>query len=122
MGDMLPNNIARYRKEAGLTQDGLAAAIGTTRNHLVKLEKGSRPLNSDWLEKIGKAVGVEPYLLIAPDNVLPSEAELAEMLAAAQRTLPAGLPYSEWPRAVASGLHMRIRTLASDRATADIAG
>lgn len=118
----MPNNIARYRKAAKLTQEGLAGEIGTTRNQLVKLENGSRPLTSDWLEKIGKALKIEPYLLIAPDHVLPSEAELAEMLAAAQQTLPAGLPYSEWPRAVASGLHMRIRTLAGDRASADIAG
>lgn len=118
-GDVLSNNIATYRKAKGLSQTELATAIGTTRNMMVKLEGGSRDLTSDWLERIGGALDVAPYLLIAPPDILPTEAELAEMLAAAQGTLPTGLPYSEWPRAVAGGLHTRLRTLASDRASAD---
>lgn len=120
--DVLPNNIAMYRKAAGLTQEALASAIGTSRSMLVKLERDERPLTGDWLEKIGDAVGIAPHLLIAPPGALPNEDELAEMIASAQQTLPAGLPYSEWPRAVASGLHMRLRTLVSDRASVDIAG
>jgi transcriptional regulator with XRE-family HTH domain len=116
MADVLPNNIALYRKAAGFTQETLAAAIGSSRNMVAKLEGDSRKLNSDWLERISRAVGVAPYLLIAPPDVLPNEDELVEMLANAQQTLPAGLPYSEWPRAVASGLHTRLLTLASDRA------
>lgn len=119
---MLANNIAVYRKRAGLSQEQLADAIGTTRNMLVKLEKGSRGLTSDWLEKIGERLEVPPYLLIAPEHLLPTEEQLAEMLSAAQQTLPAGLPYSEWPRAVAAGLHTRLRTLAGDRANAGDAG
>lgn len=116
-GDVLPNRIKHYRGARGLSQEALAQAVGTTRNMLVKLERGDRKLDVDWLEKLGGALEVEPYLLIAPDDVLPSEDELQEMLDASQRTLPAGLPYSEWPRAVAQGLHTRIRTLAADRAS-----
>lgn len=115
---MLPNNIAAYRTRAGLTQSDLAEAIGTTRNMMVKLEGGSRGLTSDWLEKLSGKLGVPAYLLIAPEHVLPTESQLAEMLNDAQQTLPAGLPYSEWPKAVASGLHMRLRTLAGDLANA----
>lgn len=115
---MLPNNIASYRKAAGMTQQALADAIGTTRNMLAKLESGSRDLTSDWLEKIGQAVGVEPYLLIAPDTLIPSESELEQLIADAQQRLPAGLPYSEWPRAVASELRTRLRLPAGDRASA----
>jgi transcriptional regulator with XRE-family HTH domain len=115
---VLRNYISQYRESAGLTQDQLAEAIGTTRSFLGKMERGQRSLTSDWLEKIGQALLCAPYLLIAPPNILPTEEELAEMLASAQQTLPAGLPYSEWPRAVAEGLHMRLRTLASDRANA----
>lgn len=118
IGDVLQNNIKRFRKERGMTQEDLAAAIGTTRNMLVKLEGGSRGLTTEWLEKIGEALDLPPYLLIAPDSILPTEAELAEMLSSAQQTLPAGLPYSEWPLAVARGLHLRLRTLAGDRASA----
>lgn len=115
---MLPNNVPHYRKLAGLTQKGLGERIGTTRDYIAKLERGDKPLTPDWLEKIGGALNIEPYLLIAPDNILPNEMELAELIAAAQQTLPAGLPYSEWPRAIASGLHMRLRMLAGDRASA----
>lgn len=115
---MLPNNIATYRKRAGLSQEQLAPLIGTTRNMLVKLEGGKRGLTSDWLERIGEALSVPPYLLIAPEHLLPTEEQLAEMLSAAQSTLPAGLPYSEWPRAVAAGLHMRLRTLVGDLSSA----
>lgn len=82
---------------------------------MAKLEGASRDLTSDWLEKISGALSIPPYLLIAPDDILPSEQELADMLLAAQQTLPAGLPYSEWPRAVAAGLYMRLRTLSGDR-------
>lgn len=122
MCPVLPNNIAHYRRLAGFTQEQLADAIGSTRNMVAKLESGARDLTSDWLERIGSAVGASPYLLIAPPETLPSEPELAQMLADAQSTLPAGLPYSEWPRAVAAGLHMRLRTLASDRASDGGAG
>lgn len=113
---VLPNNIASFRKAASLTQAGLAEAIGTTRSMLVKLERGERPLTGDWLEKIGQAVNVSPHLLIAPPEAIPNEETLEQMLASAQQSLPAGLPYSEWPRAVASELHMRLRMLVGDRA------
>lgn len=114
-GQVIENNISKIRKARGMTQEQLASAIGTSRNMLVKLEGGSRDLTSTWIERISEALDVEPFALIAPDNLVPSEEELAQLLAAAQQTLPAGLPFSEWPRAVAAGLHMRLRTLAGDR-------
>jgi transcriptional regulator with XRE-family HTH domain len=116
---MLPNRIPLYRKRAGLSQTELAERVGTSRNMVAKLESTSRRLTSDWLVRIGDALDVPPYLLIAPDDILPSEQELADMLNAAQQTLPVGLPYSEWPKAVAAGLHIRLRTLLNDRANTD---
>lgn len=119
MERVLPNNIAHYRKLRGFSQEKLAADIGTTRNMLTKIESGKRALTSSWIEKISDVLNVAPYLLIAPTQILPTEAELAQMLGAAQQTLPAGLPYSEWPRAVAAGLHTRLLTLVGDRASVD---
>lgn len=118
---MLPNNIASYRNTAGFTQERLAELIGTTRDYVAKLETNKKKLMPEWLEKIGAALGVEPYLLIAPDRFLPTEAELGQLIAAAQQKLPAGLPYSEWPQAVAGELHTRLRTLAGDRSRSGIA-
>ena len=116
---MLRNNIAMLRKEKGLSQTALAEAIGTTLPMMGKLERGERPLNSDWLEKIGEALGVEPYRIIAPERLFPTEQQLVDMLQLAQQQLPAGLPYSEWPRSVAAGLRTRLLTLADDRASDD---
>ncbi|HEX8413957.1 MAG TPA: helix-turn-helix transcriptional regulator [Sphingomicrobium sp.] len=118
--DVLPNNVAIYRKAAGLTQAALAGKLGIKRDYVAKLEAGSKPLSPDWLEKIGDAVGVAPYLLIAPPGTTPTVDELIEMLASVQQAMPAGLPYSEWPRAVASELHTRLATLAGDRTSAGI--
>ena len=113
---VLPNNVAFYRNQADMTQARLGEMIGCHRDYVAKLESGAKPLGPGWLEKIGDALGVEPYLLIAPDGVVPTEDELVQMIADAQSTLPVGLPYSEWPRAVAAGLRTRLRTLAGDRA------
>ena len=114
---MLPNRIADYRKVRGWSQTVLAEQIGTTRNMMQKLESGERDLKTDWLERIGQALEIEPYLLIAPERVIPNADELTEMLALAQRQIPAGLPYSEWPKAVAAMLHIQLRTIAGDRAS-----
>ena len=54
--------------------------------------------------------------LIAPAALLPTEEELAQMLLDSHAELPAGLPFAEWPRAVASALHTRLVRLADDRA------
>lgn len=114
---MVPNNLALLRNRKGMTQDALAEAVGTTRNTITKLESGARPLHTGWLDKLAEALEVEPFLIIAPERFFPTEDELAEMILGAQQRLPTGLPYSEWPRAVATGLHMRLLTLANDRAT-----
>lgn len=115
---MLENSIKIYRKRAGLTQVGLAKAIGTSESMMVKLEHGARCLTSEWLERLGAALDIEPYLLIAPPDLTPSEEEVAELVADVQARLPAGLPYSEWPKAIAAGLAIRLRLLAGDRAAA----
>jgi phage repressor protein C with HTH and peptisase S24 domain len=73
---MSGNNIPYYRKRAGLSQSDLAGRIGTTLNMLGKLERGGRKLDTNWLEKIGKALDVEPHLLIdatVPMHMAPDQ-------------------------------------------------
>jgi transcriptional regulator with XRE-family HTH domain len=65
------NNIAFYRKSRGLSQTELAERIGTTLNMLGKLERGDRTLDTDWLQRIGKALDVEPRDLIGGDPIAP---------------------------------------------------
>lgn len=119
LGDMIPNNLRSLRKLKGVSQDALAEAAGTTRNYYGKMERGTRPLTFTYLEKLAEALNVEPYRIIAPAELFPTEEQLSDMLQLAQQRLPAGLPYSEWPRTVAADLHMRLLTLAGDRANAD---
>ena len=63
---MLANRISFYRKLRGMSQTELAEKIGTTLNMMGKLERGDRTLDTDWLEKLGEALSIEPHLLIAP--------------------------------------------------------
>jgi len=63
---MLANRISFYRKLRRISQTELAEKIGTTLNMMGKLERGDRTLDTDWLEKLGKALSVEPHLLITP--------------------------------------------------------
>jgi transcriptional regulator with XRE-family HTH domain len=116
---MQGNAISRYRKAARLTQAELAVACGTTRNMVHKLESGDRRLNNDWMEKIGGALHIAPWMLIAPEDVLPNADELETLIESARLTLPQGLPWPEWQRALAAELSIRLRTLAADRAHAD---
>ena len=72
---MLPNNIAAIRKRRGMSQTDLAEAVGTTLNMMGKLERGHRGLNSTWLDKLARALEVEPHELIggeAPREKLPA--------------------------------------------------
>lgn len=61
-----PNRIAELRTAAKLTQEELAAEIGTTANQLRKLESGERRLTHDWMKRIAAGLpGREPGDLIA---------------------------------------------------------
>lgn len=70
---LVKNNVSFYRKQAGLSQTDLAERIGTTLNMLGKLERGDRTLDTDWLERIGRALSVEPHLLLAPATAQVSD-------------------------------------------------
>ena len=97
LGWMLPNNITALRKRRKLTQAQLAEAIGTKLTMLGKLERGERKLTDAWLQKLARALAVEPHEIIGPladgDLIarpsLPRESTLVEMLRAAAPALSA---------------------------------
>jgi transcriptional regulator with XRE-family HTH domain len=113
---MQGNRIKTFRKAAGLTQAELAERCGTSRNMLLKIEGGSKRLNTDWLERIAHALDVAPWILISPENILPTEDEMVTLLADAQAVLPQGLPLPEWQRFLAAELCIRLQALVADRA------
>lgn len=116
--EVVPNNLKALRLRAGLSQAELGSAINSTGSYYGKVERGDKTLTLEFIEKLAVKLGVEPYAIIAPDRLFPTEEQLADMLQLAQQQLPVDLPYSEWPRVVASGLHTRLLTLADDRANA----
>lgn len=64
--DVLAANLRRLRSEKGLAQDDLAYEAKVSRSYLSQLEKGAFYASLKILEKLGKALGVEPYELITP--------------------------------------------------------
>jgi DNA-binding XRE family transcriptional regulator len=112
------------RQRAGFdTAVDAARALGIAQSTYIAHENGNRgfpakrapiyarkfKVSEEWL-LYGKGEAADP---------LPSEDEIAEILGDIQTQLPASLPYSEWPRAVAAGLRLRLELLLGDRSNAD---
>jgi len=64
--DILAANLRRLRHERGLAQDDLAYEAEVSRSYLSQLEKGTFYASLKILEKLARALGVEPYTLIVP--------------------------------------------------------
>jgi transcriptional regulator with XRE-family HTH domain len=67
------------RKHANLTLDGLAAAAGTSRQHLIRLEKGDHRPKPDMVTRIAAATGV-PEELLTDDEEEDSHAVTIEQV------------------------------------------
>ena len=57
-------NVKRYRKERGLSQEGLALECGVRRTYVSGVERGIRNPTVVVLERIAKALGVPPSRLL----------------------------------------------------------
>ena len=66
--DTLAANLRRLRNERGLAQDDLAYEAKVSRSYLSQLEKGAFYASLKILEKLAKALRVEPYELIVPSK------------------------------------------------------
>lgn len=79
--------LKHYRKLAGMTQDDLAAAVGTTKSKISKLESGKQVLDSGWAEILAKPLNVKPIDLLpdlAPEYP-PHVQEALDVLMAANK-------------------------------------
>jgi transcriptional regulator with XRE-family HTH domain len=65
----LKNRITEIRRAKGLSLADVAAAVGTTKSQIKKLENGDRRLTLDWMHRISKALGVSLTDLI-PSSAL----------------------------------------------------
>lgn len=106
------------RQRRGLTQQQLADKVGVEQPTVGRWEKNQRFPDIDNLLSLAEALDVHPGELFfdaenpATQVSVLSEEDLMALIADAQAGLPAGLPYSEWPRSVAAGLRLRIEQLA----------
>lgn len=73
------NRIKEIREAAGLTQEELAEKVGTTGNHIWRLESGGTKLTHEWMTRLAEALACTPADLIA--NVVAAEvsAEVEEV-------------------------------------------
>lgn len=69
------SSLTRLRVERGLTQGQLAELIGTSQPQIQRLEKGLRPLEAHWAEKLAPVLDVTPaYLMFGEEvRVVPRE-------------------------------------------------
>ena len=57
-------NVRQTRKERGWTQEQLAFEAGVKRAYLSEVENGQRNVSLDVVEKLAKALGVAPEILM----------------------------------------------------------
>lgn len=57
-------NVRQARKDKGWTQEQLAFEAGVKRAYLSEVENGQRNVSLDVVEKLAKALGVSPEILM----------------------------------------------------------
>ncbi len=57
-------NVRKYRTEMGLSQERLAELAGLHRTYISAIERERRNISIENIEKLAKALNVEPYLLL----------------------------------------------------------
>ena len=74
-------NLRRVRKERGLSQQEVGAAIGVTFQQLQKYENGKNRISASMLVKAAKVVGVQPADILPETDAapLPASASLLSL-------------------------------------------
>lgn len=67
--------LRHFRTKAGLSQQALANAAGTSQPQIKRLEAGERTLSKKWAEQLAPHLGVTAETLMFPPAALDSEAD-----------------------------------------------
>ena len=73
-----PNRIRELRNVAGLSQATLAQKVGTSNQQIGRLEKGTRGLTTQWMDRIAAALECSPADLLPRVSLGPSQIEHAK--------------------------------------------
>jgi transcriptional regulator with XRE-family HTH domain len=67
-------NIHAARKAKGWSLEKLASAVEPKSSYqqMARLEAAERPITADWVERIAKALDVDPIVLLAPELMEPT--------------------------------------------------
>ena len=65
---LVGNNIKKYRKKLGLSQEELAEKAGLHRTYIGGIERGERNITLDTLQLIAAALNVAPVVLIVEEQ------------------------------------------------------
>jgi transcriptional regulator with XRE-family HTH domain len=68
MRRLVGRNVARLRREKGLTQEDVAARSGFSQQYLSSLERGRRNPTVITLYELAQALGVNHVALVLPDD------------------------------------------------------
>lgn len=63
---LLGLNVRKYRKQKGMTQEELGLDTEMERSYVSDLERGTRNPSVRAVERLAKALDVQPYLLLMP--------------------------------------------------------
>lgn len=102
--------VREWRKHRSLTQEQLAAEIGTSGSKVSKLETGEQMMNENWLSQLSKALRVSPSdLLRRPTDPAPETAPTSSDL------IPAPVMFHKIPilGEVAAGTWLEVDQIAS---------
>ena len=67
LNSIVADNIRRYRKLVGLSQEELGEKAGLHRTYIGSVERGERNITLDSLEEIANALQVAPVQLVIED-------------------------------------------------------
>ncbi|AWI89250.1 LexA family transcriptional repressor [Methylobacterium sp. DM1] len=67
--------LRHFRTKAGLSQQALAAAAGTSQPQIKRLEAGERTLSKKWAEQLAPHLGVTAETLLFPPDLLASDGD-----------------------------------------------
>lgn len=80
----IANRLVALRRERGLTQEGLAAALGVSRQAVSKWERAEASPDTDNLLALSQLYGISLDDLLSPEGGTPESRERESVLAAAE--------------------------------------
>ena len=78
--DNIAKNIARLRKEKGISREYIAEDADVSRQYIAQIEKGERNVSLETLSKIARSMGVNVEFLIKKNPFKPSNIYIDKLI------------------------------------------